>query len=107
SSRCASRLRGIGEELKRRSNPFFSAGPMDCFAALAMTVEVSSLLQLAIAGIVSIARCLAAIEGRAVVGRQREAMLQTTRQVGIGDEDAAKRDGVGMTIGNRGLRAFP
>jgi len=34
-------------------------------------------------------------------------MLQTARQVGIGDEDAAERDGVGMTIGNRGLRCFP
>ena len=45
--------------------------------------------------IICIARHIAAVERRAVVGRQREAALQTARQVRIGNEDAAERNRVG------------
>ena len=65
------------------------------------TVRLSRPLQLVMSGIIGIARLLAAIEGRAVVGRQREAVLQAARQVRIGNEDAAERDGVGMAGGDR------
>src|SRR5216684_9022640 len=64
----------------------------------------SNPLQRIIGGIVGIADLLAAIEGGPVVGRQRESFSETTRQVRIGDEDAAERDGVGMTGGNRRFR---
>ena len=79
------------------ANPFFLyAALSDCFAALAMTVRFSRLLQLPMNGIIRIPRCLAAIKRRAVIGRQRESVLQAARQIGIGNEDAAERDGVGV-----------
>src|ERR1700686_407636 len=99
---------------KRRSNPVTSAAsPLDgllrgaCHRAricatrwLAMTAA-SGLLQLVMNGIIGIAGFLAAIERRAVIGRQREAALQQPRQIRIGNEDAAERDRIGMARGDR------
>ena len=34
-------------------------------------------------------------------------MLQAARQVGIGDEDAAERNGIGVAFRNRGLAVSP
>ena len=62
------------------------------------------MLQLAIDRVIGIAFLLAAIESRAVVGRQREAFAEAARQIGIGNEDAAERDGVGMPVGDRRVR---
>src|SRR5258708_24325576 len=94
------------EERKRRSNPFFIRGLMDCFAALAMTLTLS-LLQPVVHSIIGIAHLLAAIKGGPVVGRQRKSFSETARQVRIGNEDAAERNGVGMTRGNPGFGALP
>src|SRR4030081_1124933 len=58
-------------------------------------------LQLIMRRVIGIADFLAAIEGRSVVGRQRKSVLETARQVGIGDEDASECDGVGVARGNR------
>ena len=58
-------------------------------------------------GIIGVAVLLAGIEGRAVVRRQRVAVLQAARQVRVGDEDAAERDGIGMTFRDRGSAASP
>jgi hypothetical protein len=55
-------------------------------------------------GIIGIAGLLAAIESRAVIGRQRISLLQPARQIGIGNEDAPERDGVGMAGGDSGFR---
>src|SRR5258708_29290759 len=79
---------------------------MDCCAALAMTVKSSTPSQLVIHGIIGITGLAAAIEGGAVVGRQRKSFSETARQVRLGNEDAAERDGVGMTGGNRRFRGL-
>ena len=55
-------------------------------------------------GIIRISRHIATIERRAVVGRQREAALQAAGQVGVGDEDAAEGDRVGMAVPDRRIR---
>ena len=59
---------------------------------LAMTAGSSNLRHLVIAEIIGIARFLAAIEGFAVIGRQRESVAQTPRRVWIGNEDAPERE---------------
>src|ERR1700712_5695000 len=61
-------------------------------------------LRFAVNRIIRISPLLAAIEGGAVVGCQRQSFAQTARQVGIGDEDAAEGDGVRMARGDRRLR---
>src|SRR5439155_17446852 len=48
--------------------------------------------------IVRIARDVAAIKRLAVIRRQRKTLLQTARQVRVGDEDAAEGDGVGVAV---------
>ena len=64
--------------------------------AFAHPTRASRLLQLIMLWIIRIPRDIAAIERRAVVRRQREAVLQPAWQIGIGNEDPAERDGVGM-----------
>src|SRR6185312_7293766 len=66
----------------------------------------SRLLQLAMLGIVRVARHVAAVERRAVVGRERETALQAAWQVRVRDEDAAEGDRVGMAIPDRGVRGL-
>src|SRR3984893_18094461 len=73
---------------------------------LAMTAGLSRSLQLAIRRIIRIPLLLAAIKRRAVVGCQRIAFSQAARQIGIGDKNAAERDGVGLAGGDCGFRAL-
>src|SRR5258708_12776767 len=77
------------EERKRRSNPFFIRGLMDCFAALAMTLTLS-LLQPVVHSIIGIAHLLAAIKGGPVVGRQRKSFSQTPPQARMGNKNTAQ-----------------
>src|ERR1700761_4647274 len=53
--------------------------------------------------VIRVARGLAAIERCAVVGRDRMVVLQPVRQVRIGNENAAERDGVGVAVRDRGI----
>src|ERR1700722_11328265 len=68
-------------------------------------LQFSSPLQLVVSRIVGIADLLAAIESRPVVGRQRIAVAKAARQVRIGNEDAAEREGIGLSAGARRPRA--
>src|SRR5579863_7148918 len=61
---------------------------------------ISSWLQFAINRIIRIVHGLAAIERRTVIGRERKTVFEAMRQIGIGNENAAKGDGVGMALRN-------
>src|SRR5262249_50714527 len=78
---------------------------LDCFASLAMTTT-SSRRQLVIDGIVGIAGDIAAIEGRAIIGGERKAVLQPSRQIRVGNEDATERDRIRMSLSDRSFRGL-
>src|SRR5579872_3756204 len=65
---------------------------------------ISSWLQFAINRIIRVAHGLAAIERRAVIGRERKAVFEAMRQIGIGRSEEHTSEGVGMALRNRGFR---